>query len=87
MKLFLSLQWLFLIFFFLQQSNNLIEVNGNGNAVMRVETTPQVASTRQSVRITSKSNYNGGLFIMDSVHMPTGCGTWPACKLSFLYIL
>lgn len=47
---------------------------------MRVETTPQVANTRQSIRITSNSNYNGGLFIMDSVHMPTGCGTWPACK-------
>ena len=42
---------------------------------MSVETTPQVASTRQSVRITTKSQYNGGLFIMDSVHMPTGSVT------------
>jgi hypothetical protein len=39
---------------------------------MAVETTPQVASTRQSIRITTQSQYNGGLFIMDSVHMPTG---------------
>jgi hypothetical protein len=60
------------------QSNNLVEVNSAGNAIMRVETTPQVASTRQSVRITTQSTFNGGLFIMDSVHMPTGCGTWPA---------
>jgi hypothetical protein len=45
---------------------------------MRVETTPQVASTRQTIRITTKSSFNGGLFIMDSVHIPTGCGTWPA---------
>src|SRR5882762_7635770 len=39
---------------------------------MAVETTPQVASTRQSVRITTQSQFNGGLFIMDAVHMPTG---------------
>ncbi|KAF7986223.1 hypothetical protein HWV62_38669 [Athelia sp. TMB] len=60
------------------QSANLVEINSAGNAVMRVETTPQVASTRQSVRITTESTWNGGLFIMDSVHMPTGCATWPA---------
>jgi len=60
------------------QSNNLAQVNSQGNAVMAVETTPQVASTRQSIRITTQSQYNGGLFIMDSVHMPTGCATWPA---------
>lgn len=65
----------------LKQSANLVEINSAGNAVMRVETTPQVASTRQSVRITTESTWNGGLFIMDSVHMPTGCATWPACKL------
>ncbi|KAG6814462.1 hypothetical protein H0H92_007466 [Tricholoma furcatifolium] len=59
-------------------SNGLVEVNSNGNAVMRVETTASVASTRQSIRITTQSNYNGGLFVMSAVHMPTGCGTWPA---------
>jgi hypothetical protein len=45
---------------------------------MRVETTPQVANARQSIRITTQSQINGGLVIMDAVHMPTGCGTWPA---------
>lgn len=60
------------------QSANLIDINDAGNAVMRVETTPQVQSTRQSVRISSKLTYTGALVIMDSVHMPTGCGTWPA---------
>lgn len=60
------------------QSNNLAQVNSQGNAVMAVETTPKVASTRQSIRITTQSQYNGGLFVMDSVHMPTGCATWPA---------
>lgn len=60
------------------RSNGLLEVNSNGNAVMRVETTPTVANNRMSIRITSVKSYNGGLFILDAVHMPTGCGTWPA---------
>jgi len=60
------------------QAANLIEINSAGNAVMRVETTPQVPVTRQSVRITTTASYTGGLVVMDSVHMPTGCGTWPA---------
>lgn len=45
---------------------------------MRVETTPQVTGNRKSVRITTQEAYDGALVIMDSVHMPTGCGTWPA---------
>ncbi|KAF9454982.1 glycoside hydrolase family 16 protein [Macrolepiota fuliginosa MF-IS2] len=60
------------------QSNGLLEVNDRGNAVMRVETTPKVDSVRKSVRITTQFQYNGALVIMDSVHMPTGCGSWPA---------
>ena len=61
----------------LQQANGLLEVNAAGHAIMRVETTPSVQNTRQSVRITTQSNYNGGLFVMQAVHMPTGCGVWP----------
>ncbi|KZT42799.1 hypothetical protein SISSUDRAFT_979643 [Sistotremastrum suecicum HHB10207 ss-3] len=53
-------------------------VNGAGNFVMGIETTPTVANTRNAVRITSQASFNGGLVIMDAVHMPTGCGTWPA---------
>lgn len=45
---------------------------------MRVETTSVVSGNRKSVRINTQSQFNGGtLFIMDSVHMPTGCGIWP----------
>ncbi|KAG1819405.1 concanavalin A-like lectin/glucanase domain-containing protein [Suillus variegatus] len=60
------------------QSAGLIEINSNGNAVMRVETTPQVQTNRQSVRITTQATFDGGLVVMDAVHMPTGCATWPA---------
>ena len=45
---------------------------------MRVDTTPQVTGNRNSVRIQTQFSFTGGLVIMDSVHMPTGCGTWPA---------
>ncbi|KAK0438885.1 glycoside hydrolase family 16 protein [Desarmillaria tabescens] len=60
------------------RSNGLVEVNTDGNAIMRVETTGTVSGNRQSIRITTESTYDGVLVIMDSVHMPTGCGTWPA---------
>ena len=61
-----------------QRSSGILDVNSNGNAIMRVETTPTVPTNRQSIRITTNTSYNGGaLFIMDAVHMPTGCGTWP----------
>lgn len=60
------------------QAAGLVNINSAGNLVMKVETTPQVQTTRQSIRITSRTSYTGGLVIMDSVHMPTGCGTWPS---------
>ncbi|CAE6457920.1 unnamed protein product [Rhizoctonia solani] len=60
------------------QANGLIEINSVGNAIMRIENTTQVAGNRKSVRISSKYIMNGGLAILDAVHMPYGCGTWPA---------
>ncbi|CDO70917.1 Glycoside Hydrolase Family 16 protein [Trametes cinnabarina] len=60
------------------QAANLIEINDAGNAVMRVETTPTVSQYRKSIRITTQYSYTGGLIVLDAVHMPTGCGTWPA---------
>jgi beta-glucanase (GH16 family) len=62
----------------MQQNAGLIEINSAGNAIMRVETTPTVASVRKSIRITTQKSFTGGLVIMDAVHMPTGCATWPA---------
>jgi hypothetical protein len=39
-----------------------------------------VQSNRQSVRITTQATFTGGLVIMDAVHMPTGCATWPGMQ-------
>ncbi|KAI0063182.1 hypothetical protein BV25DRAFT_1824758 [Artomyces pyxidatus] len=60
------------------QSSNLTSITNDGNAIMRIDTTPQVSGNRAGIRITTQYTFNGGLVIMDSVHMPTGCGTWPA---------
>lgn len=40
------------------------------------------ATSRNSVRVTSKNQYNKGLFIFDVIHTPYGCGTWPALWFS-----
>ncbi|KAL4068247.1 glycoside hydrolase family 16 protein [Scleroderma yunnanense] len=60
------------------QNAGLALINSAGNAVMRVDTTPTVSTNRNSVRITTNLAFTEGLVIMDAVHMPTGCGTWPA---------
>lgn len=52
---------------------------GAPGRVRRAETT---STGRNSVRVTSKTQYNSGLFIFDVKHTPHGCGTWPALWLS-----
>ncbi|KAJ4491750.1 concanavalin A-like lectin/glucanase domain-containing protein [Lentinula lateritia] len=59
-------------------ANNLTEITSDGTVIMRVETTATVTGNRQSIRITTNNVYNSGLWILDAIHMPTGCGTWPA---------
>ncbi|KAH6916775.1 endo-1,3(4)-beta-glucanase [Coprinopsis sp. MPI-PUGE-AT-0042] len=56
----------------------ILAFNDGGNLIMRVESTPTVPANRRSIRITTEAQFNGGLVIMDAVHMPVGCGTWPA---------
>lgn len=55
----------------------------SSSAVLRVDHTTADATTgRYSVRITSKQQYNSGLFIFDVLNSPYGCSTWPALWLS-----
>jgi len=51
-----------------------------GNPIYMGADHTKVASGRgrDSVRIESKKTFNSGLIIIDLVHMPVGCGTWPA---------
>lgn len=59
-------------------SSGLVSINSAGNAVMKVDTTPVVSGNRNSIRIQSQISFNGGLLMLDALHMPYGCGTWPA---------
>ncbi|PYH50049.1 glycoside hydrolase family 16 protein [Aspergillus saccharolyticus JOP 1030-1] len=61
------------------QSDGLISTNTDGSVYMGVDHTNVASSGRESVRLTSNSQYTHGLFIVDLAHMPGGiCGTWPA---------
>ncbi|KAF9072717.1 glycoside hydrolase family 16 protein [Rhodocollybia butyracea] len=59
-------------------SAGLAYVNSAGNAIMAVDTTNNLSGNRESVRITTNSQYNQALWILNAIHMPTGCGVWPA---------
>ncbi|KAG6918970.1 hypothetical protein DXG01_010209 [Tephrocybe rancida] len=52
----------------------------DGQLVLSVDDTTQLrpGDKRDSVRISSKDTYNGGLFIADFAAMPVGCSVWPA---------
>ncbi|KAK5011729.1 glycoside hydrolase family 16 protein [Cryomyces antarcticus] len=55
----------------------------SSSAVLRVDTTDTNANTgRYSVRVSSKKQYNSGLFVFDILNTPYGCSTWPALWLT-----
>ncbi|KAK4505601.1 hypothetical protein PRZ48_003564 [Zasmidium cellare] len=55
----------------------------SSSAILRVDTTDTNADTgRYSVRITSKKQYESGLFVFDILNSPYGCSTWSALWLS-----
>lgn len=67
-----------------QPAHNLTYAS-DSSAILRVDTTSDEYNTstgRWSVRVSSKKQYNSGLFIFDVLHSPVGCGTWPALWLS-----
>jgi hypothetical protein len=55
-------------------------VGSDNTLVLAIDSTSTVAAggNRNAVRITSDNAYTGGLFILDAVAMPVGCGTWPS---------
>jgi hypothetical protein len=57
----------------------LIAAKDNGTYIGVDSTNTASGSGRQSVRLTSTTTYNKGLFILDLAHMPGSvCGSWPA---------
>jgi len=62
------------------KSSNLAYVDGDGNAVMKVDSTTDLplGKNRDSVRIATQKRYDGGLFVLDLDTMPYGFATWPA---------
>jgi hypothetical protein len=56
----------------------LVDFTPEGHLIMRVDTANNIQGGRKSVRIQTVSQFTGGLVILDAVHMPTGCGSWPA---------
>ncbi|KAL3422875.1 putative endo-1,3(4)-beta-glucanase [Phlyctema vagabunda] len=69
-------------------SNYNLTYASSSSAVLRVDTSvtadsePNASTGRFSVRLTSKNQYDTGLFIFDVKHTPYGCATWPALWLS-----
>jgi len=62
-----------------QASSSQLTSVSNGIVYIRSDNTNVASGAgRSSVRITSNKSYNGGLFLFDVIHMPYGCGTWPA---------
>jgi len=62
------------------QSAGIAYVQEDGTTVLKIDnksTVPE-GGKRKSVRITSKKQYNSGLFIADFWKMPHGPGVWPA---------
>ena len=43
----------------IQQSDGLIEINDDGNAVLKVDTTSTISGNRKSVRITTENTFTG----------------------------
>jgi hypothetical protein len=66
-----------------QPAHNLTYAS-ESSAILRVDTTSDEYDTstgRWSVRVSSKKQYDSGLFVFDVMHSPVGCGTWPALWL------
>ncbi|WVW81993.1 hypothetical protein I302_103998 [Kwoniella bestiolae CBS 10118] len=60
---------------------NLSYVSDHNTFVMRTDYHHRVEPGqrgRDSVRIESRDTFDNGIYILDVLHMPTGCGTWPA---------
>jgi hypothetical protein len=55
--------------------SGLVQVEGNS---VFLRSRRKSDGVPESIRLESRTRFNGGLFLFDAEHIPTGCGTWPA---------
>lgn len=65
------------------EANNMSLISNDSNIVRLAadaenQYPPEEGSGRPSVRAESKVKFSEGLFVLDLLHIPTGCGAWPA---------
>jgi len=54
-----------------------------GAEELRIQAAPALVDGRaQSIRLSSRALFYGGLFVFDVTHLPVGCGVWPAMWLN-----
>ena len=55
-----------------------------GTSELRIQAAPALKEDgrAQSVRLSSRALFYGGLFVFDVTHLPVGCGVWPAMWLN-----
>eukprot|EP01084_Bolivina_argentea_P017303 32320_1 len=61
-------------------SSNLAYLTSKNSIILKVdnESLALTGRGRKSIRITSKNQYNEGLFVFDTTHIPYGCATLPS---------
>lgn len=61
------------------QDRNLVDVDSNNRIILRSDSTNiAFGRGRKSIRLSTKTTYNEGLFVWKVHHMPAGCGNWSA---------
>jgi hypothetical protein len=58
----------------------LVQLNSDASVTLRTSTVPQQLP-RDSIRMSTKKQYNGGLFLFDVAHAPTGVSPFPLLVL------
>jgi hypothetical protein len=62
--------------------NDLVSVTETGQLKLAVSDEIESNGKKKSIRLESIQTFNGGLFVIDVEHIPTGGGVWPAIWLT-----
>lgn len=59
-------------------AHNMISTGKDANILMKVNNYSLAPNGRESVRVSSKRKIGHGLVLVDMLHLPIGCGSWPS---------